>query len=140
MKKTTLFEMETRAGLQWPCNFNFVHVVDIAILKVESRLPGLCVTEGYSFSISCSLEKRFSHLFSFSFVLVGGGHHIFCNLVPQGSPFFQKQVYPSERIGIHCYEMLRTWFLIKFPGGLNFKEVSKRKAKGSIRSFYASYS
>lgn len=53
---------------------------------------------------------------------------------------FSKQVYPSERIGIHCCERIGTWFLTKFPGGLNFKVVSKCKAKGSIRSFYASYS
>jgi hypothetical protein len=68
-----------------------VHVVDIAILKVESRLPSLCLTKGYSFSVSCSLEKRFSHPFSFSFVLIGWGHHIFGNLLPPGSPSFQNK-------------------------------------------------
>lgn len=119
--------------------FNFVHVVDIAILKEESRLPSLCLTKGYSFSVSCSLEKRFSHPFSFSFVLVGGGPYILQSSSSRIT-LFSKQVYPSVRIGMHCYEMLRTWFLIKFPGGLNFKVVSKCKAKGSIRSFYASYS
>lgn len=109
-----------------------------------------CACCGYChFKSRVSNSKSLSHqrLFFFYFLLAGKAilsSSLFflcsCNLLPPGSPSFQKQVYPSERIGIHCYEMLRTWFLIKFPGGVNFKVVSKCKAKGSIRSFYASYS